>query len=31
LARGARAWLVRKRERYEDLVRGERIPAFLEK
>lgn len=31
LVRGARAWLVRERERYEDLVRGERIPAFLEK
>lgn len=29
LVRGARAWLVRERETYEDLVRGERIPAFL--
>jgi diaminopimelate decarboxylase len=31
LVRGSRAWLVRERERYEDLVRGERIPAFLVK
>ncbi len=31
LVDGGRAWLVRERETYEDLVRGERIPAFLGK
>jgi len=31
LVRGKQAWLVRERESYEDLVRGERIPAFLQK
>lgn len=29
LVRGRRAWLVRERESYGDLVRGEKIPGFL--
>ncbi len=29
LVSGDRFWVVRERERYEDLVRGERIPRFL--
>lgn len=31
LVSGSRAWLVREREGYEDLVRGEKIPGFLKK
>lgn len=29
LVKGDRYWVVRRRERYEDLVRGEKIPEFL--